>query len=89
VPPAKGDNSFHIAIANASGEPVDGDLAVSFKMPDHGHSAAPPNVTRDPSGVYLVGPVDLFMPGVWRFELELSSGGAVVDSAVFYFCVEG
>jgi hypothetical protein len=95
APPAKGNNAFLIKIAGADGGALGGDLAVSLKMPDHGHgTSVQPNVTFDPqAGSYTVTPLYFFMAGVWRVELDAYDGaadaGTVIDSAVFYFCVEG
>jgi hypothetical protein len=41
---------------------------------------------------YVIVPVYLFMPGVWRVELDYytdASDTHTLDEAVFFFCIEG
>lgn len=94
-PPAKGNNTFLLEITDASGAPVDGALKVDLKMPDHGHgTSVKPNVSYDPAtSEWTVDPLYLFMPGVWRIQLEAFEGeaatGTPLDRTALFFCIEG
>jgi hypothetical protein len=95
APPAKGPNTFELVVTGADGVPLSGNLGVELLMPDHGHGTqVPPVVTFDAeSSSYDVRPVYLFMPGVWRVELDYYGDAPVdaepVDHATFFFCIEG
>lgn len=95
APPAKGNNSFQLAIHDATGAPIEGDLHVDLKMPDHGHgTSVKPVIGFDPqTEQYTVSPLYLFMPGVWRIQLEAYSGSAAgappLDRTALYFCIQG
>jgi hypothetical protein len=95
APPAKGNNTFHLDITDASGTPVEGALKVDLKMPDHGHgTSVKPNVSFDPAtNEWTLEPLYLFMPGVWRIQLEAYDGaaitGAPLDRTALFFCIEG
>jgi hypothetical protein len=95
APPAKGANLFTVVVNDAEGAPQDGVLTVDLFMPDHGHgTSVPPAVSLDEaSGTYMIDPVYLFMPGVWRIELgysaSSSAGAEPIDHVALYFCVEG
>jgi hypothetical protein len=95
APPAKGSNTFEVLVTDVDGMPVSGNLGVELLMPDHGHGTqVPPVVTFDvDSNAYDVSPVYLFMPGVWRIELDYYGDAPVdadpVDRATFFFCIEG
>jgi hypothetical protein len=94
-PPAKGNNTFRLQITDAGGTPMNGDLHVDLKMPDHGHgTSVKPRISFDPSTQqYTVEPLYLFMPGVWRIQLEeyagAASGATPLDRTALYFCIEG
>jgi hypothetical protein len=94
-PPAKGSNTFHLQISDASGAPITGDLGVNLLMPDHGHgTSVVPSVSFDAStNEYTVTPLYLFMAGVWRIQFDAYAGsqsdGAALDRATVYFCIEG
>lgn len=96
APPAKGNNTFHLDITDASGTPVAGALKVDLKMPDHGHgTSVKPTVSFDPArSEWSVDPLYLFMPGVWRIQLEAYEGAATagatpLDRTALFFCIEG
>lgn len=97
APPAKGANTFHVRVTDASGANMQGDLHVALTMPDHGHGTqVKPVVSFDAaSGEYTVTPLYLFMAGVWRIEFDAYAGSAdapaatPLDRAVLYFCIEG
>jgi hypothetical protein len=95
APPAKGNNLFQLEISDDQGAPVAGDLHVDLKMPDHGHgTSVKPLIDFDPqTEKYTVSPLYLFMPGVWRIQLEAYAGSAAgatpLDRTALYFCIEG
>ncbi len=95
APPAKGQNTFTVEVSDTGGAPVESDLTVDLTMPDHGHgTSVVPVVTFDAgTQLYTLEPVYLFMAGVWRVQLNVYDDTAdplqPVDSAVFYFCIEG
>lgn len=92
APPAKGGNTWQVTVLDADGNALGGNLGVTLDMPDHGHgSQVEPEVTfDDETGRFTIVPLYLFMAGVWRIELELTSDSdKVVDRGTFHFCVEG
>lgn len=92
TPPAKGLNTFHVAV---SGDVMPGQLQVDLRMPDHGHgTSVEPIISADSApGTYTVQQLFLFMPGVWRLEFEAfdtaGDDASMLDSVVLHFCVEG
>ena len=99
-PPAKGNNTFRLQITDAGGVPMNGDLRVDLKMPDHGHgTSVKPRISFDPATQqYTVEPLYLFMPGVWRIQLEeyagtaaegTAAGATPLDRTALFFCIEG
>jgi YtkA-like len=95
APPAKGSNTFRLQLSDASGVSVAGDLRVDLRMPDHGHgTSVKPRIAFDPaSGQFTVESLFLFMPGVWRIQLEAYAGGAApavpIDRTALFFCIQG
>lgn len=96
APPAKGSNTFQLEITDASGAAVAGALKVDLKMPDHGHgTSVQPKTSFDPTtSEWTVDPLYLFMPGVWRIQLEAYDGAATtgvapLDRTTLFFCIEG
>jgi hypothetical protein len=59
-------------------------------MPDHGHGTNPlwNEATVQPDGKFMVGPFNLFMPGLWQFTVSVEAANQA-DVAVVSFCVEG
>jgi hypothetical protein len=99
-PPAKGNNTFHVQMHDAAGDPMLPDLRVDLRMPDHGHgTSVEPVISADPAlESYTVAPLYLFMPGVWRLAFEAFVSPApdtdppddtMLDRVVLHFCVEG
>jgi hypothetical protein len=92
-PPAKGNNTFHLEVIDSAGSPVEKDLRVDLRMPDHGHgTSVKPRISFDPTTEqYTVTPLYLFMPGVWRIQLEAYDPGAAapVDRTALFFCIPG
>jgi hypothetical protein len=97
--PARGNNTFHVQLIDGSGAPLSGDgadparlgLGVDLFMPDHGHgTSVQPAITFD-AGRYTLAPMYLFMPGVWRIELEAQAADTneTIDRVTLHFCVEG
>jgi|SRR6478609_2986380 len=93
APPAKGSNAFTLAVTHANGDPADVELTVDLKMPDHGHgTSVVPKIAFDSDAqVFTVDPLYLFMAGVWRIDFHATESGAdePLDSASFFFCIEG
>jgi len=91
APPSKGSNTFTLAVTDANGDPADVELSVDLKMPDHGHgTSVVPKITFDADAqVFKIEPLYLFMAGVWRIDFTATAGDEPVDSASFFFCIEG
>jgi hypothetical protein len=67
--------------------PDDVQLAVTPRMPDHGHGARRrPTVRPLGGGRFEVTDLDLYMDGVWTITLRVSSGGAT-EQVVFGVCI--
>ena len=97
APPAKGTNTIVLQLLDNIGAHAAVNLGVSLLMPDHGHgTSVVPTITVDPdTQSFTVTPLYLFMAGVWRIDFQAFStaagadAGALVDSASFFFCIEG
>jgi hypothetical protein len=89
-PPSKGTNVWSLRVTDASQNAVSGaTIDVVPFMPDHGHgTSVTPVVTPAADGGYTISSLYLFMPGIWRVTINVESG-AVKDSAMFFFCIEG
>lgn len=92
VQPRRGNNFWQIRVMR-SGAPVTDAAALKVTpfMPDHGHS---PSVRatwtpRTEAGHYDVGPINLWMPGVWELTFEDTPAGMPRDSVLFTFCITG
>lgn len=88
APPEVGLNTLVVAVE----PPTGGVPAVKPFMPMHGHGTTPLRFegSDNGDGTWSYPDMDLFMPGLWEFTFEAEDdGGAVVDAAVFRFCVEG
>jgi len=94
-PPDEGDNTWRLLLTQG-GAGLDGaEVTLVPTMPAHGHGTSPESFQGQDrgDGRYEIGPFDLIMPGVWRFEI--AAGGASSDESdesdevVFTFCVEG
>ncbi len=88
--PMHGNNTWQLSITDADGVAVEGAaVVVTPDMPDHGHGTTPATFTStagDEPGAYSVGPIILQMPGVWRFNIEVTPAEGDADSAVLVFC---
>lgn len=90
APPSRGRNTWLLKVSDARGNALESaKLTLSAVMPAHGHSSPTvPTVTAQPGGGYSVGPISLFMPGLWEVTIDAEHGGTR-DSATFAFCVAG
>ncbi|MFO0634238.1 MAG: FixH family protein [Nannocystaceae bacterium] len=91
APPARGDNTWRVAITDVAGAPLSGlQLAVDPYMPDHQHgtSIATHVDEADTPGHYVLAPVNLFMPGLWEVTIAASGLQGGDDAVVFRFCVD-
>lgn len=90
APPARGTNQWVLELTTPSGAPLEGaTVQVVPFMPDHGHgTSVKAQVQELGAGRYQVETLYLFMPGVWRVSVQVSTT-TVSDAALFYFCVEG
>lgn len=97
--PSRGNNTFHVELRDGTGAAVSGDssapdpmgLSVNLLMPDHGHGTSVEPVVTFDAGSYTLSPLYLFMPGVWRIELDAqpSTTDEMLDRVVLHFCIEG
>lgn len=73
VPPGVGDNEWIVLLRDTSQQPVTGlaeSLVVTPFMPEHGHGTPTAvGVAEVDAGEYRLGPVNTFMPGLWRIRL--------------------
>lgn len=93
APPSKGNNAWHLRVADDAGAPLPGlTVQVTPFMPDHGHGtpvAVEVTELAEP-GEYQADPVNLWMPGLWEVTIDVEDpAGAVTDSVIFRFCIEG
>mgnify|MGYP001552691117 CR=1 FL=1 len=90
APPDRGNNTWTVAVSDASGPPVTGaTIDVKPYMPDHGHGTPIiATVTDKGDGSYLITPVNLFMVGLWQVTLTIDQAGKS-DQVVYDFCIEG
>jgi hypothetical protein len=82
APPAQGNNTWMVALADAStGAALDGvAMVVTGLMPDHGHPlGVPPTVMPSGGGQYAIDDIDMFMAGYWEITLALTLPAGVVD----------
>jgi YtkA-like len=90
APPARGSNTFQLQIHDTAGAPMVGELRVDLRMPDHGHgTSVRPRISAGSDGQYTIEQLYLFMPGVWRIELDVREGSATIDRKALFFCIEG
>ena len=92
APPDRGNNTWMLEVLDPNGSPMAGvtDVSVKAWMPDHGHGTNPlwNEGTVQPDGKYMVGPFNLFMPGLWQFTVSVEAANQT-DVAIVSFCVEG
>jgi hypothetical protein len=95
-PPTLDANVWTLAIApanatmDASATPTSSNLTVTPFMPLMGHgSDQVPQVAANADGTFTISDVYLFMNGLWTVTINVMSGSAITDSAVFTFCIDG
>jgi len=89
-PPDRGENTWSLQVAPVGGvATTDVSVAVEPFMPEHGHGTSPETFAAEVvDGAFDVGPIDLFMPGLWVLTFYVDDG-QVVDAVEFRFCLEG
>lgn len=91
APPDVGDNTWTLRIVDMDENPIDGaTVTVTPFMHAHGHGTTPADFDAKFSqdGTYEVGPIDLFMPGVWETTITVDTGDAT-DEVKYTFELEG
>jgi hypothetical protein len=91
APPSRGDNTFTVELRDDEGTLIEGATfeVVPF-MPDHNHGTpidAEVTPHAETPGRYQVTPVNLWMPGIWEVNVELSAPAE--QDVVFVFCIPG
>lgn len=92
APPEEGENTWTLKVTDASGAPVTGEsFTVKPWMPAHGHgSSITPSMTPTSTpGVYDVGILEFFMPGIWQTTITLDQDAGAPEDVVFTFCIPG
>jgi hypothetical protein len=92
APPAKGLDELTIDVTDDTGKPLEGAaIAVKSCMPLHGHcSTITPTIKPGTQpGRYVIGQVELFMPGLWSITFTVTPSGGAPDPVTVAFCVEG
>lgn len=90
APPQRFDNAWTVLITDAEGTPVEtADVAAKPFMPDHGHpSPTAVEVENLGGGKYLLDPINLFMPGLWRVKIDVLPEAATdPDPIAWKFCL--
>ena len=93
-PPEKGDNTMQIQIAypDAMDTPLEGrTVYLRPYMPEHEHGTSPSqyDAVEVESGIYKLGPFDLFMPGAWELPVHIVGDNEEHDHVTFTFEIEG
>jgi len=87
-----GNYDWHIAIADANGEPV-GNAEVTAEpiMPAHDHGTQPPFTSGEAldDNTYLLSQMYLFMPGVWEVIIRITSEDGLEDEVSYLFDLDG
>jgi hypothetical protein len=88
--PGRGDNTWTLAVADASGAPMEGEtLDAKPWMPDHGHGTpVEEQVTELGGGEYEIQSLNLFMPGLWVITLDVTNADDETDEVVISVCIE-
>jgi hypothetical protein len=92
APPAKGENSWTLKVTDGSGAPVTGaSFTVKPYMPEHVHgtSIVPQMTPASQPGVYDVGILEFFMPGIWQTTITRDQDAGAPEAVVFTFCIPG
>ncbi len=85
APPARGNNTWVIELADADGNPVEG-LALKARpfMPQHRHGTSPTTVSAtNVPGEYEIDRINFIMGGVW--EIRLYADALAADREVFFY----
>jgi hypothetical protein len=89
APPDRGVNNWVLQITDDGTSVTSLDVQISPFMPEHGHGTSPLQFDAEVDGdTFLVGPMDLFMSGLWEFTVTMDDGVST-DEVVWTFCVEG
>jgi hypothetical protein len=91
TPPAKNDNTWTLRVLDSGAGMNDLVLDVVPFMPDHGHGTpiVAETVSEEAGGIYVVEPVNLWMPGLWETTVSAFDDAGLVDNVVFSFCIDG
>lgn len=89
--PVRGSYTWSLRVLDANGQPVANPaLAVKPWMPDHGHgTSVEASFTPDGKGGYTVGPLYLFMAGVWQLPFTVTPPSGTRELVTFGLCVAG
>jgi hypothetical protein len=91
APPWRGRSAWTLRLTDAEGVPVSADtvIALSSRMPDHGHGTPlkPVIVAGDAPGTFMANPVYLFMAGYWVTTINVTLPDGKSDSARFAFLI--
>ncbi len=85
-----GEYTWFISVESPTGGPVVDRVEAEASMPQHGHGTLPKQVeTSLEAGQGTLGPLNLYMGGLWLVEVRLYEGDVLVDTVSFEFGVEG
>lgn len=90
--PAKGDNTWTVALSDGTGPMAAAAFEVIPFMPDHGHGTpVTAEITESATtpGEYEVSKINLWMPGLWEVNLYFPTESAQTDRVVFKVCIDG
>jgi hypothetical protein len=83
-PPSRFTNWWAVTVDDRSGAPMidPARLRVSAYMPEHRHAApVVPGVTSEMEGL-VVGPLELWMPGLWEIRFDLDAERIVIPICI-------
>ena len=91
APPDRGPNTWTLRMLDQSDSIIPlALLEVAPFMPLHNHGTAPPTIQgKESDEGWSIGPVDLFMPGLWELRVRGVGTDSTEYSAAIAFCVEG
>ncbi len=91
APPDRGDNTWTLQVVDDTGAAVElSGLDVAPFMPAHNHGTVPSSYAGEKTDSdWVVGPFDLFMPGLWELHITAQTTAGAAETAVVSFCVEG
>jgi hypothetical protein len=92
TPPAEGENDWTLKVMDSTGAPLTGaTFTVKPWMPDHlhGSSIVPAMTPMSTAGVYHVGILEFFMPGIWQTTITEEQTTGAPEDVVFTFCISG